>query len=229
MKKLIKEYFNIIAYTITGMIFGFSIFLLTLNLYHYKDISEKYQKQDSDKKAEENLKIKLKQINENISVFDINTYKGNEDVYSLANIKSRLEICVRKINSENLDLIISKKTLNIKDVYEMQQFYQSQISDECLVKQLYELSLKNDKLKISSLKTISPFLENSINQLIKSTDYIQKVIKNNSSYYFSSEISKNELYNQTKDSYYSILNNYVSSVNFIYDISDWYSTVVRGV
>ena len=65
-----------------------------------------------------------------------------------------------------LDLIISKKTLNIKDVYEMQQFYQSQISDECLVKQLYELSLKNDKLKISSLKTISPFLENSINQLM---------------------------------------------------------------
>lgn len=228
MKKILIEYSNVIAYTITGLVFGFSFFLLFLNFYHYRDVNMTYQKQDSDRNVEEDLKIKLNQVKINISGFDINTYKGNEDPTSLASVKSRLDICVKKIDTQEFQNILSKNSINIKDIYEMQQFYQVQISNECLVKQLYEISLP-DKLNLSSLKTMAPFLENNINQLLKSTDYVQKVIKNNSSYAFSSETSKIDLYDQTKDSYYTILNSYVSAIDVMYDLSTWYKEVSGGV
>ena len=227
MKKLFIEYFNIIGFSITGIVFGFSFFLLFINFYHYKDVNNTYIKQDSDYKINNEIKTKIKKINQNISTFDPNTYKGNEDVYSLASIKSRLQVCSTKINSEELNKLLDKKEINIKDVYDMQQFYQIVISNECLVKQLYEVAntTDNSKIKVSSLNIISPFLEDNIDELIKSTDYLQKVIKNNSSYSFTSNSSKIDLYDQTKDSYYALLNQYAAAIDYIYDISVWYKGV----
>lgn len=227
MKKLLIEYCSIIAYSITGIVFGFSFFLLFINFYHYKDVNTTYKKQDSDFKINQILKTKLEKINDNANSFDPNGYKGSENIYSLSSIKSRLNICVSKIDNDELTKILDKKVIDIKDVYDMQQFYQINIANECLVKQLYEVSTLSDKFQISGLSNISPFMEDNINNLIKSTDYLQKVIKNNSSYYFSSNSNKIDLYDQTKDSYYALLNNYTEAVDFIYDVSLWYSEVSK--
>ncbi|MDO5002608.1 MAG: hypothetical protein Q4E39_00045 [bacterium] len=228
MKKLIIEYCNVISYSITGIIFGFSFFLLFLNFYHYKDVNNTYKKQDSDFKYNQSLKEKILKTKDNIDSFNPNSYKGSEDIYSLASVKSRLNVCISKIDSEEFNKILNKKTINIKDVYDMQQFYQINIANECLVKQLYEVAtMDNNKIQLSSLEIISPFMVDNINSLIKSTDYLQKVIKNNSSYYFSSNSNKNDLYDQTKDSYYALLNNYTEAIDFIYDVSLWYSEVSK--
>ena len=227
MKKLLIEYCNIIAYSITGIVFGFSFFLLFINFYHYKDVNTTYKKQDSDFKINQILKTKLEKINDNANSFNQNVYKGSENIYSLSSVKSRLNICVSKINNDELTKILDKKVIDIKDVYDMQQFYQINIANECLVKQLYEVSTLSDKFQISGLSNVSPFMEDNINNLIKSSDYLQKVIKNNSSYYFSSNSNKIDLYDQTKDSYYALLNNYTEAVDFIYDVSLWYSEVSK--
>lgn len=229
MKKLMIEYINIIAYTITGLVFGLCFFILFLNFYHYREINEKYVKLDNDNKTLKEINNKLFEIRKNAKMFDYNSYVGGEDPDSLASIKSRLEICVSNIDTDNFNMLMTKKKISIKDVYDMQQFYQKQISNECLVKQIYELSLDDNNINISKLRTVAPFIENNVNQLIKSTDYVQKVMKSNSNYYFSSESSKTEIYNQTKDSYYSILNDYVSAIDFIYDISMWYKNIVGGM
>lgn len=227
MKNLLIEYCNIIAYSITGIVFGFSFFLLFINFYHYKDVNTTYKKQDSDFKINQILKTKLEKINDNANSFNPNVYKGSENIYSLSSIKSRLNICVSKINNDELTKILDKKVIDIKDVYDMQQFYQINIANECLVKQLYEVSTLSDKFQISGLSNVSPFMEDNINNLIKSSDYLQRVIKNNSSYYFSSNSNKIDLFDQTKDSYYALLNNYTEAVDFIYDVSLWYSEVSK--
>ena len=227
MKNLLIEYCNIIAYSITGIVFGFSFFLLFINFYHYKDVNTTYKKQDSDFKINQILKTKLEKINDNANSFNPNVYKGSENIYSLSSIKSRLNICVSKINNDELTKILDKKVIDIKDVYDMQQFYQINIANECLVKQLYEVSTLSDKFQISGLSNVSPFMEDNINNLIKSSDYLQRVIKNNSIYYFSSNSNKIDLYDQTKDSYYALLNNYTEAVDFIYDVSLWYSEVSK--
>ena len=228
MKKLMIEYINIIAYTITGLVFGLCFFILFLNFYHYREINEKYVKLDNDNKTLKEINNKLFEIRKNAKMFDYNSYVGGEDPDSLASIKSRLEICVSNIDTDNFNMLMTKKKISIKDVYDMQQFYQINIANECLVKQLYEIAtMDNSKIQINNLKTVAPFMEDNINNLIKSTDYLQKVIKNNSSYYFSSNSNKIDLYDQTKDSYYALLNNYTEAIDFIYDVSLWYSEVSK--
>lgn len=219
--KIIKEFSYVFAFSITGLIFGFSFFLLFSNIYSYKEVNSSYEVQDTEFTTYKELKQKLNSIREIANSFDSNNYKGQEDLFSMVQVQSKLNTCVDKIDTSSFDKLLTKNKIYIKDNYEMQQYYQSVISDECLVKQLYDLTT-NKNLKLSGLDDSSLFLQNEIDNLIKSTDYIQKEIKSNSSYYFPSTNIKETLYDKTRDSYYSLLDDYNNSIDFVYDIALWY-------
>ena len=219
--KIIKEFSYVFAFSITGLIFGFSFFLLFSNIYSYKEVNSSYEVQDTEFTTYKEMKQKLNSIREIANSFDPNNYKGQEDLFSVLQVQSKLNTCVDKIDTSSFDKLLTKKKIYIKDNYEMQQYYQSVISDECLVKQLYDLTT-NKNLKLSGLDDSSLFLQNEIDNLIKSTDYIQKEIKSNSSYYFPSTNIKETLYDKTRDSYYSLLDDYKNSIDFVYDIALWY-------
>lgn len=219
--KIIKEFSYVFAFSITGLIFGFSFFLLFSNIYSYKEVNSSYEVQDTEFTTYKEMKQKLNSIREIANSFDSNNYKGQEDLFSMVQVQSKLNTCVDKIDTSSFDKLLTKNKIYIKDNYEMQQYYQSVISDECLVKQLYDLTT-NKNLKLSGLDDSSLFLQNEIDNLIKSTDYIQKEIKSNSSYYFPSTNIKETLYDRTRNSYYSLLNDYKNSIDFVYDIALWY-------
>ena len=219
--KIIKEFSYVFAFSITGLIFGFSFFLLFSNIYSYKEVNSSYEVQDTEFTTYKEMKQKLNSIREIANSFDSNNYNGQEDLFSMVQVQSKLNTCVDKIDTSSFDKLLTKKKIYIKDNYEMQQYYQSVISDECLVKQLYDLTT-NKNLKLSGLDDSSLFLQNEIDNLIKSTDYIQKEIKSNSSYYFPSTNIKETLYDKTRDSYYSLLDDYKNSIDFVYDIALWY-------
>lgn len=219
--KIIKEFSYVFAFSITGLIFGFSFFLLFSNIYSYKEVNSSYEVHDTEFTTYKEMKQKLNSIREIANSFDSNNYKGQEDLFSMVQVQSKLNTCVDKIDTSSFDKLLTKNKIYIKDNYEMQQYYQSVISDECLVKQLYDLTT-NKNLKLSGLDDSSLFLQNEIDNLIKSTDYIQKEIKSNSSYYFPSTNIKETLYDRTRDSYYSLLNDYKNSIDFVYDIALWY-------
>lgn len=222
MKKILVEYSNIISYTVIGIVFGFTFFLLFLNLYHYEDVNDVYKKQDSDYQINKELKEKLNSISLNINSVQLNNTSSNYANFS--NIGLKLNTCVERINTNKFDELLSKKSISISDVYEMQQFYKIDISNECLVKQLYGMTLIENNQYADALS----FIEDNIEKLKDSTDYVEKVIKNNSSYSFTSSSTKDDIYNQVRDSYYSIINDYVDAIDFIYDVSFWYKNIAGG-
>ena len=222
MKKILVEYSNIISYTVIGIVFGFTFFLLFLNLYHYEDVNDVYKKQDSDYQINKELKEKLNSISLNINSVQLNNTSSNYANFSSIGLK--LNTCVERINTNKFDELLSKKSISISDVYEMQQFYKIDISNECLVKQLYGMTLIENNQYADALS----FIEDNIEKLKDSTDYVEKVIKNNSSYSFTSSSTKNDIYNQVRDSYYSIINDYVDAIDFIYDVSFWYKNIAGG-
>lgn len=222
MKKILVEYSNIISYTVIGIVFGFTFFLLFLNLYHYEDVNDVYKKQDSDYQINKELKEKLNSISLNINSVQLNNASSNYANFS--NIGLKLNTCVERINTNKFDELLSKKSISISDVYEMQQFYKIDISNECLVKQLYGMTLIENNQYADALS----FIEDNIEKLKDSTDYVEKVIKNNSSYSFTSSSTKDDIYNQVRDSYYSIINDYVDAIDFIYDVSFWYKNIAGG-
>ena len=222
MKKILVEYSNIISYTVIGIVFGFTFFLLFLNLYHYEDVNDVYKKQDSDYQINKELKEKLNSISLNINSVQLNNTSSNYANFSSIGLK--LNTCIERINTNKFDELLSKKSISISDVYEMQQFYKIDISNECLVKQLYGMTLIENNQYADALS----FIEDNIEKLKDSTDYVEKVIKNNSSYSFTISSTKDDIYNQVRDSYYSIINDYVDAIDFIYDVSFWYKNIAGG-
>lgn len=228
MKRIIIEYFEIIGYTVLGITFGLCFFLIFINFYHYQDVNHEYVKQNTDFEVENELKNKLMQIKNN-SIVDVNTYHGKEDTYSIMSVSTRLNTCVDRINNEEFDKLIAKKNISMKDLYEIQQFYQTNISNDCLIKQIYELSdSSNSRINLSTLPLISPFIKDNTNILIKKTDYIQKILKSNSNYSFTSEASRVDIYDSVKDSYYELLNDYKAAIDYLYNISVWFQGVIRN-
>lgn len=217
---MIRDFCKTFGNSILGLIFGLSFFLLFLNFYHYREVNQVYVKQDTDTLIYHGMKDKLQKIDEISNPNQV--YQGSSDFMSMSQIQSRLNLCVQKIDVEEFDHLLTKKKISISDVYQIQQFYQSEIADECMVKQFYDLIFSDSNSSVSGMDELRPFLENEINTFIKSTDYVQKNIKSNSSYFFSSDNSKATIYDPLKDSYYTLLNDYQNAIDFLYDIALWY-------
>lgn len=224
MKKLLLEYSSIIANTIIGFTFGIGFFLLFINFYHFKEVNNYYVKDDGDLEVLSEFKNSLDEINNNINSFNPNTYNGVNNAYTLSIIKSKLDSCVNNINDKQVLNILSKKKIDINDVYILQKKYQNNVVNECLVKQLYDL-VDEDEMLFGKTK---PFIKDNINQLRYSSDYLKNNLKNNSSYFFNSDNSKLNVFDVTKDSYFQVLVYYRQSIQFVKDISIWYRDLVVG-
>ncbi len=226
MKKIFNEYINIVGYTILGLIFGLSFFLLLTNLYHMDEVNKTYVKTDDDLKIVETINAEVLKINNNISYFDLNTYKGSYDLYDMSEIKNKLEICVKNINQSDINSYLLKEEITLVDVYNLQQSFQIDIANECLIRQMYDLTVaEGDYNTVVVSSNIAPFMDDNIKQLISSNDYLAKDLKNNSSYYFNSNYASVNLINPVKDSYYQVVSNYTKSIDFVVDVSTWYNSL----
>ena len=230
MKKVLLEYCSIVGYIIVGLVFGLCFFLLFLNFYHYNEVNYYYYKNEDDKNLSLKLRKQLKVIEDNINSFDFDSYSGNEDIYNLSDMGSRLDLCVKKINNSDLFKLLDKEKILISDVYNLQQSYEEDIVNSCLIKQLHGLNAlyENNEFKIDSLEKVLPFMELNIMHLKDDNNYVKNNIKNNSSYYFSNNSSKLSVFNMTRDSYYEVISSYKKSINFIENVSVFYKNIVIG-
>lgn len=228
MIKLLKEYANVIGYTFTGLVFGASFFLLFINFYHYKDVNSTLVKGDGDATRLQSVKEKLEEVRGVVSNFNPNTYTGSKERVMLMSISSKMDICIRAFEDESLTELLNKEKMNVVDVYKFQNLYQGKIVNGCIVTQLYELGITGEEARFSDpdLAKIAPFIKLNADSIREDTDYLYKVLLNNGSYFFSSENSKNNIYEMTRDSYYEVQRSYLRSVDLLLEISRWFKGII---
>ena len=231
MKKLLTEYSKIIGLTFTGLVFGLSFFLLILNFYHVKEVSQVHVKTESDKIVIQEIMMKLEQAQINISNFNANLYIGNDDVTELLTLQAGLQICIDQFYADELRDLFAKEEMTINDVYHLQRFFQNNILSDCIVRQTYDLTVTgpNARYSIESLSMIAPFIRLNADSLLRSTNYIRRVIENNSNYAFSSSYSKDNFLEMTRDSYNEVMNAYNDAADYILYLSIWFNEITRGV
>ena len=113
--------------------------------------------------------------------------------------------------------------MNILDIYEFQENYENNVVDECLVKQLYGIVDLGDESDI-----MNNFIKNNIDIILTDVSYVKNNLLNNSSYYFSTNASKNNVFNLYKESYYQIVSSYRKTVNFVDMVTEWYIKSLGG-
>lgn len=228
MKKILIEYVNIIGYVVTGLIFGLACFILFLNLYHSKEVADRYVKNDNYVDVYTKNKDKLEQIKKNANSFNPNQFRGDIDQINLMSVKANLDMCVSKYEDTQANQIFTKKELGIQDVYQLLEYYQSDIVNDCITLQIYSIRSSNNSVKMKSFNTIQPFVQTTSKMLMSDLDYMKRNLQNNSSYSFSSDYDKINIFNMTRDSYTKIEASYQNSIDLVYEVSEWFRKVVGG-
>lgn len=218
--------FNIldfVSYLIITFIMGLSFFLLFINIYHCNEVNYVYEKDVEEFFVSNVLKEEISAISLKLTTVNLENYTDNSNYSLLVDTNDRINKCVSILNSENLYNSLDKEKMNILDIYEFQENYENNIVDECLVKQLYGIVDLGDESDI-----MNNFIKNNIDIILTDVSYVKNNLLNNSSYYFSTNASKNNVFNLYKESYYQIVSSYRKTVNFVDMVTEWYIKSLGG-
>lgn len=230
MKKFLLEYAKIIAYTLMGLIFAYASFYFLINLYHQKELQNTINVEVAKQSQYIGINEKISQVKQNIQQFQSNRYKGPIEVHQLLAIQGRMELCVRQFQNDTFVNLGKKTVLNVQDVNEFQLSYQNEILNNCVVEQLYDLSIRGEgaKYPIPSLQAIAPFVRLDINNLLSSTNYLKTDLLNNSSYYFTTQHTSNTVQNKTSEGYGEVMGAYDRAADLLLNLSEWFLEEVEG-
>lgn len=225
MKKFLVDYINVIAYTITGLIFSVACFLLLLNFYHMKEVNSKYTLTSDEIKIKSDFYKDIEQVKYNINEYSIENYNGSYKKDDLYEVRNAVDNCINSFDNAEFKVIIEKEEFDYLDVYEFNSLFKDSILDDCLVRQLYVL-YDSDTIELNGFDEMRPFVKDNISQLLTSNDYLEASMKNNSSYFFSSGNAKRQIFDGTRDGYYQVIRSYRNSMQLILDVSVWYNDML---
>lgn len=228
MKKVLLEYANLIAYTITGLIFGLSFFLIFINFYHMEEINTPADVSAYNATNKQLINDKIATIKNNISVYDQSSYTGSLNIYGLNTAKIKLEECVKALESEELVKYFDQNTVYVKDVYDFSIDFKNIVLNDCLVMQLKSMFSTDTVATLPNYNIIKPYVDLNIDNLLDSSSYVQSNLENVDHYYFSTDINKANFFDLTEDSYADIMNTYQNSLDLLVEVSNWYRSVVVG-
>ncbi len=228
MKKLLLEYASIIGYTIVGLIFGLSFFLLFINFYHVKELSEVVNVSTYMATNRENVETKINKIKQNVATYNQSTYKGPQNVFDMNSVQIRLNTCVNIFQDEEGKSFLNKQEIDLQDAYKFNLYYQNTVLNDCVVMQLNTLGSETSAIGIPALQNIRPFVRLNIDHLLTTPAYVGSTIKNADAYYFSNNANKSSIFHLTRDSYYATMTNYQHVLDLLLEISEWYKNVAIG-
>lgn len=228
MKKMLLEYANIIGYTVTGLIFGLAFFLLFINFYHAKDLSEKVDVSNYLATSKATVEEKINQIKSNTASYNQTTYHGSENFFAMTGIQIRLNSCIEIFESEESKEYLNKTEIGIQDAYHFNIFYQNEILNSCVVMQLNAFGSDPNAIDVSSIYNISPWIKLNIDHLLTSPSYITNNLRNADAYYVSNASNKSSIFDITRDSYTTTMTNYQAVLDLLVELSSWYKNMVVG-
>lgn len=228
MKKVLLEYANVFAYTITGLVFGLAFFLLFINFYHMQELAETVDVSAYNDTNKASVEEKIETIRNNINVYNQSTYNGSLNIYGLNTVQLKLQDCLEIIEGEDMMKYFELDEIGINDSYNFTVDFKNKILNDCLVMQVKSLFNTDTVATLPNFDTIKPYVELDLEALLDSTNYVQSNIENSDHYYFSTETNKANFFNLVDDSYSDIMNSYQNSLDLLVEVSNWYRDIVIG-
>lgn len=228
MKKILLEYANMIAYTITGFVFGLAFFLLFINFYHMQEINTSVDIANYNTSNKQEIVNKINTIKANISVYDRDNYSGNLNIYALNAVQANLQKSVEILESQEMMKYFDYSDIHLKDAYNFSIDFRNNVLNDCLVMQIKSLVNTDTVNTLPNFTVIKPYLEFDIDSLTDSSTYIQSNLENADHYYFSTDTNKTNFFDLTKDSYTNIVAKYQSALDLLVEFSNWYRSIVVG-
>lgn len=227
--EFIKQYLKIINYSLLGLAFAFSSFYILSNAYHYLEVRRDYVTDFSTQALVVDMDETLARINNNISGFSSNRYRGSISNTQMMTIYNNLKGCVSSFNNETIQGMRGKNRITVVDVYNLRESYENKILSNCIVTNLYwTTTVEEDNFNSSYLVNNNDMMKMYVNSLLDNTSYLKKDLLNNSSYYFNTAIASASIKANTKDGFYEVMNAYNDALDYVEFVSEWFKNEVEG-
>lgn len=213
MKKFIKEYLRIFAYTAIGFVLIISGFYLMLNYYHKEELGKVLYVSENDVNYQ-NYKSKIERIETNLNKFQ--KKKSKNKAYTT--MYNKLTTCQIVLTGEGTLFKLPINTyINSYDVYKLGSRFQSDVLNICYAMHLSYL--KEENLP-SEFESIAPYVLSTIETISSQTNFALKELQNNSSYFYSTNITSSTIRNYLSSDYQVIVNSYIEFADVILALSE---------
>jgi len=221
MKNFIKEYLNIIAYSVTGLILVIASFYLVMNYYHSEEVKTTVYVSENDVNYQ-GYKDKLEKIKTNLDTFSKSKVTDNK----LRAIYNKLSTCSLVLNGNNtLATIETEHYFTSKEVYELGSRFQTDVLNICFALHLSYITEENTDPRF---KVVAPYVKNSVNTIASQVNFALSEIQNNSSYFYTTNITSSTIRNYLASDFTAIAKAYNDFASIILSLSEQLNTYSNG-
>lgn len=192
MKKILKEYLNIVINSIIGVMLILSTYSILININHASFI---------------NKTIVVREIDNDFKIFKDNVLKI-ENLLLSSKVKKNSDLISKTLlvlKKDGVYRLLPGDKLKYSDLYELNNYFLEMIINEGWISTLKQ----NDKIN-------NNFNNEYMNVLIKNANYLNKELLNNSNYYY--DVKNNEIRDVLMEEYLFILENYKSFSSFVLEL-----------
>ena len=220
MKEFFKEYIHLIGTIVVGLIFGLGFYYILLNAFHASTMSRQVYVNVNDlyyKEYQENLYL----LKSNLNNFSYKNDKFSLNSSKVQGIYASLNSCYHVLNGDGA--ILSNKNaelLSYKEVYDLNKNFKNSLIDMCYISNISWMLKDEEILNTKYLSNLSAYSQ-TVDILSNNTSYIDTELRDNSSYYYNTEISNATIRNNLNSSYRLILKNYDDFSKIILELSKY--------
>ncbi len=214
MKNFINNYLKIIAMTFTGLVFILASFYLIMNYNHSEEIKKTIYISENDSYYNKHKDI-LNKISNNLITFR----NSNNKNASYKMLYESLSNCYNVLQSEG-----TYSRINVNNVYTSLEIYnlgnvlQSNVLNTCYVSNLAYLGANNSP---KEFKNMSLIVDSYVDSISANVDDSLNEIQNNSSYFYSTNITSATIRNYLTSDYRAIAGSYNDFASIVLYLSEY--------
>ena len=217
MKNLLVDYFKVIIYTVIGFVLVVSSFYLLINYYHSEELKRTVFISSNDNNYID-YQEKIKRITNNLEKFKSKNNHTTEENLLYESIFNCQMVMQEAGTFGHIPVNIN---FTNKNVYDLGSKFQSRVYNVCWAQNLSSIANFNHNSKFYI--AFEP-INKSVSLLSNQNQYALKELENNSSYFYSTNISSYIIRNYLETDYEII----VSSYNSFADIVLYLSELLNG-
>ena len=220
MKDFLSELIELLSSCVLIICLALASFLFVLNIYHFKEVRYNQIVNMNEDEAYIEYKSLLKNIDKKMNSVDYNNVKYGSTAKP---IHDYYEKCKTDLSNGTYEKFESQDSVSPKNIYDANDEILKVYNRSCVFGIPYNITVigKGNKLD-SSYKSLYKLTEQKRQIIIDNADYLTKSGLGNSSYSFSTDVSRsgvnNRLYNETR----LTINNYKMMASILNDVADWY-------
>ena len=217
MRVFFIDFLKTIADSVLVIAMIFISFLLVINIYHYKEVSYKYEVNVNDSEKYQSYHDKLTVVDKKMKSVDI-----TDPSYATTAkpIYHYYEGCKKVFNEDSFNNLHDKSLIDAVDIYFANAKILNDYNNSCLFSIPYSISMMYKDS--DSFEEVYQLIEEKRQMVIGNAEYLTKAGLGNSAYSFSTGTFKSTIYNQTASWFDLTVNNYDLMVSILDDIADWY-------